>query len=320
MLKNITSVFLILFSSQFGYGWGAKGHQIVAYVGANLTTDGEAFWKANLESLRKLTTVPDRLWKAAATKNGEANTHWFQVDAYYQPSDYNQIIRFPSNYSDAITQYGARMVEINGVAPWRIRQLYQLAFYNLIRGDMQKGLEYVGVMTHYIGDLAQPLHVSENYDGQQTGNKGIHSYFETGVITDEIKIRTEVEKRAQRLLRNANFLSQFNGNLMDAILLQVERSISSRDQVLANDDRYGRNKNGASVQLNLAIDRMADAAATTALILNQLWRDTGLVAKATPMTVQDPKWVKPDFNNFPDEKMTPIYKKYLSDEEDCSLQ
>ncbi|AZZ35480.1 hypothetical protein CIK05_01245 [Bdellovibrio sp. qaytius] len=319
MFKNITSIFLLLCSSHLAYGWGSKGHQVVAYVGANIATDGEAFWKANLEPLRQLTTVPDRVWKAPATKDGEANTHWFQVDAYYQPSDYNQIIRFPSNYSDAITQYGSRMIEINGVAPWRIRQLYQLAFYSLTHGDMKQGLEYVGVMTHYIGDISQPLHVSENYDGQQTGNKGIHSYFETTIITDEIKIRADVEKRALALLQDANFLSQFNGNLMDTILLEVERSISNRDLVLENDKKYGRSKSGASIQLNLAKDRMADAAATTALILNQLWRDTGLVAKATPMTIQDPNWVKPDFNNLPKDRMSPIHRKFLSDEEDCSL-
>lgn len=319
MLKNITSVFLIFISSSLAYGWGSKGHQIVAYVGANLTTDGEAFWRANLEPLRKLTTVPDRVWKAPATKEGEANTHWFQVDAYYQPADYNQIIRFPSNYSDAITKYGASMIEINGVAPWRIRQLYQLAFYSFTQGDMKSALEYVGTMTHYIGDLSQPLHVTENYDGQQSGNKGIHSYFEATIIKDEMKIRADVEARAKRLLQDANFLSQFNGNLMDAVLLEVERSVTFRDQILQNDDKYGRSKNGASIQLELAKDRMADAAATTAMILNQLWRDTGLVAQATPMTVQDPKWVKPDFNNLPEERMTPIKKKFLSDDEDCAL-
>ena len=26
-------------------------------------------------------------------------------------------------------------------------------------------------MSHYIGDLSMPLHVSENYDGQMTGQK-----------------------------------------------------------------------------------------------------------------------------------------------------
>lgn len=319
MLKNITSVFLILLSSHLAYGWGSKGHQITAYVGAKLATDGAPFWQANLEPLRKLTTVPDRLWKASATKEGEANTHWFQVDAYYAPQDYNQIIRFPSSYSDAVTKYGQSMISINGVAPWRIRQLYQLAFYSVTQKKMKEALEYVGVMTHYIGDLAQPLHVTENYDGQETGNKGIHMYFETTIIKDEMQIRADVEKRTQKLLRDPNYLSQFNGNLMDAILLEIERSVSYRDQIFQNDTKYGRSQNGAAIQLELAKNRMADAAATTAMILNQLWRDTGLVAHATPMTVQDPKWVKPDFNNLPEDRMTPIQQKFLRDEEDCAL-
>jgi hypothetical protein len=319
MLKNYFSVFLILFSSHLVYAWGSKGHQIVAYVGANLTTDGAPFWQSNLEPLRKLTTVPDRIWKVPATKAQEENTHWFQVDAYYEPQDYNQIIRFPSSYSDAVTKYGQKMIDINGVAPWRIRQLYQLAFYSFLKKDMKQALEYVGVMTHYIGDLAQPLHVTENYDGQLTGNRGIHSYFETTVIKDEMKIRADVETRAQKLLNDPDFLSQFNGNLMDAVLLEIERSVSHRDQVIENDEQFGRSAKGAAIQLELVKDRMADAAATSALILNQLWRDTGLVANATPITVQDPKWIKPDFTNLPEERMTPIHKRFLTDEEDCSL-
>lgn len=313
MLKKITSVFLILFSSHLVYGWGAKGHQVVAYVGGNLTTDGQAFWQANLEPLRQLTTVPDRLWKTPATKDGEANNHWFQVDAYYQPEDYNQIIRFPSSYSDAVTKYTQSVISINGTAPWRIRQLYQMAFYSFTQNDMKSALEYVGVMTHYIGDLSQPLHVTENHDGQQTGNKGIHSYFETTIIKDEMAVRADVEKRAQKLLQDPNFLSQFNGNLMDAILLEIERSVENRDQIFANDKKYGRNKSGAAIQLELAKDRMADGAATAAMILNQLWRDTGLVAHATPMTIQDPKWVKPDFGN--QNRRTPIYRNFEAD--DC---
>lgn len=315
MLKKITTVFLILFSSHLVYGWGAKGHQIVAYTGADLTTDGAAFWQANLEPLRQLTTVPDRLWKTPATKDGEANNHWFQVDAYYQPQDYNQIIRFPSSYSDAVTKYGQSVISINGTAPWRIRQLYQMAFLAFTQNDVKSALEYVGTMTHYIGDISQPLHVTENHDGQQTGNKGIHSYFETSIIKDEMGIRADVEKRAQKLLQDPNFLSQFNGNLMDAILLEIERSITYRDQIFDIDKKLGRNKNGAAAQLELAKDRMADGAATVAMILNQLWRETGLVANSTPIVVQDPKWVKPDFSNLPEERMTPIH---LNLQDDCA--
>jgi len=82
---------------------------------------------------------------------------------------------------------------------------------------------------------------------------------------------------------------------MDVVLLEIERSIAYKDQVLKNDKDLGRGPQGAAVQLELAKDRMADGAATLALILGQLWRDTRLVANATPVPIEDPAWVVPDF-------------------------
>ena len=319
MLKRIIAT-LVALSSCHAFGWGAVGHEIIAYTGANITVDGQAFWQSNLEPIRQLTTVPDRIWKEPATKSGEGPNHWFQVDAYYTPANYSQIVQFPSAYSDAVTKYTQKTITLNGTAPWRIRQLYQMAVLSFKSGDMKSALQYAGAMSHYIGDISQPLHVSVDYDGQQTGNSGIHSYFETTIITDELAIRADVQTRAQKLLQDANFLNQFNGNLMDAVLLEIERSISYRDQVLKNDTQYGRTAQGAAIQLDLAKDRMADGAATLSLILNQLWKDTGLVANATPMTIQDPAWVQNNYNNLPEVRMTPIEQKFLADDEDCQAR
>ncbi len=291
----IVSTFL--FSAQL-WAWGAKGHQIVAYVGADLTTDGQAFWRSNLEPIRTLSTVPDRVWKGPSTKSQEAPTHFFEIDTYYTQPEYDQIPNYPSSYVEAIRQYTETRVIDNGTAPWRIRQLYRLALQALQAGDMKLALQYAGTMSHYVGDLSQPLHVSENYDGQMTGNKGIHAYFETTVIKDEIKIREDVKKRAQRLLRKKSFVRQFETQLMGTILNEVERSVSNVDQILETDKNLGRGAQGAAAQLELAKDRMADGAATLAVILGHLWQDSGLVARATPLTVQDPSFVKPEFKSL----------------------
>lgn len=297
MLKRITSVLIVLTTSS-AFGWGSIGHQIVAYTGANSATEGKLFWQSNLEPIRTISTVPDRLWKSSATKADEGLTHWFEIDSYYKPTEFSQIISFPSSYSDAVSKYTEERIKVNGTAPWRIRQLYQLAFQAFKSGDTKSALQYVGVMSHYIGDLSQPLHVSINYDGQLTGNKGLHSYFETSVLKNETAIRTDVQKRTLKLLKDGNFLSQFNGSLMDSILLSVERSVTQLDLVLKNDKQYGRNAKGAAIQLELAKDRLADGAATLAIILNQLWKETGLIAQASPLKVQDPKFVKPDYSKL----------------------
>ncbi len=297
MLIRFISVLIVLASSS-AFGWGAIGHQIIAYTGANSATEGKVFWSKNIESMRTLSTVPDRLWKTPALKPHEGLTHWFQVDAYYKPVDFGNIISFPSAYSQAISRYSESNVLINGTAPWRIRQLYQLAFQALKLGSAEKALQYVGVMSHYIGDLSQPLHVTENHNGQLSGNLGIHSYFETSVIIDEIAIRADVQKRTAILLKDGKYLSQFNGSLMDVILFSVERSVKQLETVLSNDKKYGRNVNGAAIQLELAKDRLADGSATFAMILNQLWKETGRNDLASTVKVDEPQWIKPDYSNL----------------------
>ena len=318
MLKKVSNhliLTLIAFSiCSKAAAWGAKGHQIIAYVGGNLTTDGQAFWRANLQPLRQLSTVPDRIWKGSATKIQENPTHWFQADAYYTPEHYNEIVKFPAAYADAVKMYSEKTILINGTAPWRIHQLYRLALNSFKMGDMKAALEYAGAMTHYVGDISQPLHASENYDGQHTGNTGIHSYFETSIISDENKIRADVQTRAERLLKNPVFLKQFSGVLMDDLLLEVSRSIQQLDEILNNDNRYGRNAAGAAKQLELAKDRMADGAATVTLILNQLWKESGLIAQATPLTIHDPEWIKPDYKQLRSQKI------HLENEDDCSAE
>jgi len=295
-IKLIVSLMLCL-SSATALAWGAKGHQIVSMVGASLSDDGQVFWGANVNAFRQLSTVPDRTWKSNQFKAQEGHQHFFQVDAYYKSTEYDQIITFPGSYATAVTKYSEREILRNGTTPWRIRQLYTMAVQQFQLGNMKAGLELAGTMSHYIADLSQPLHVTENFNGQFSGNSGIHSYFETTIITDEAAVRAEVSRRAQDLLRDPNFLTQFKRPLMDVILLEIERSIAYKDQVLKNDNDFGRTPQGAAVQLELAKDRMADGAATLALILGQLWKDTRLVANATPVPIEDPEWVVPDFRN-----------------------
>ena len=40
-------------------------------------------------------------------------------------------------------------------------------------------LEYAGAAAHYLQDATQPLHAFNDYDGQGTNQRGIHSRFET---------------------------------------------------------------------------------------------------------------------------------------------
>lgn len=292
--------------------WGAAGHQLIAYVGGQTATNGQEFWNSNLDSLHQLSTVPDRLWKDPSTKPNEAPNHWFQADYYYKTDQYANIPLFPPSYDQAVLQYTEAVIVKNGTAPWRIRQLYQMAV-NAFKGkNYTLALQAIGTMSHYIGDLSQPLHVTENYDGQETNNVGIHAFFENENIGDEEPLRPKIEEKVQNLLKDPKFLSQFNGTLMDTLLNEIERSIAVKDLILATDTKYGRTIKGEDLQFEIAMDRIADGAATFSLILNRLWIDAGVDLKASPMTIKDPKWTQ---NNFTESN---IENKSLMPGDDCS--
>jgi len=43
-------------------------------------------------------------------------------------------------------------------------------------------LALAGHLSHYVADLHQPLHLTHNFDGQETGNQGVHASFERFLI------------------------------------------------------------------------------------------------------------------------------------------
>lgn len=188
----------------------------------------------------------------------------------------------------------------NGTAPWRIKQLYDLAVKAFKKKDYATGLQMAGTMSHYIGDLSQPLHVSKNYDGQnETGNPGIHKFFESTNIeaADKTKLISDVKALAKKLLANPKFVAQFDGTLMDIAFEEINRSTESKDIINENDLKLGRGSKGASAQLILAKNRLADGVATLTLVLEKLSEDASLFNNSATVNVSVPAWVAPEASN-----------------------
>jgi len=295
VLSSSVLVLVISSKSDTSFAWGRVGHQTVATVASRMMAVSPGFWAANADNMGMLTNVPDNTWKRGRNGQFEKPTHWFQPDSYFTHPD--QFGQFPKVYTEAVTRYGAEMVTENGTAPWRIKQLYDLGVAALRRHDFASGLEMAGTMSHYIGDLAQPLHVTKNYDGNETGNPGIHKFFESDNLerADRESLTTEVTNRARALLANRNFRNDFEGSIVDAIFKEIDRSYAFQKQVNDNDIRLGRSGRGSEAQLEIAKGRMADGAATLAMILALMSEDAGLGENGVTVAVDVPAWWPPDF-------------------------
>ena len=124
-------------------------------------------------------------------------------------------------------------------------------------------------MGHYIADLAQPLHTSENYDGQLTKQKGLHVWFEKTAL-DELypNLQKEIYKRA--LNKWDKFTTdKASLSIFDLSIDLSKNSHASLDRLLKDDKRYKRKDISKVAPLfkELIIQRLS----TGVLYLAQSW-------------------------------------------------
>jgi hypothetical protein len=108
----------------------------------------------------------------------EPPRHFVDMDAY-GPYPFSNL---PHAYDDAVKRYGAEFVEKQGTLPWRAEEIYKKlveAFTQTTPYARDNIKLFASVLTHYESDAHQPFHAALNYDGQLTGQWGIHARFET---------------------------------------------------------------------------------------------------------------------------------------------
>jgi hypothetical protein len=264
-------------------------------VGAELASAGQDFWTANAVNMGQLALVPDTVWKSGASARDEGPTHWFHVDVY-TGDPWVLPLRFDS-FESIVEDFGEASVRENGTALWRARQFFELSRESFASGRYENGLQMAGALAHYVGDLSQPLHVSQDYDGRFGLQTGIHSFFETTVVSrrDRTQVKAEVKAKAALLLADPYFAAPMNRGISPTIREEMARAAQFIERVLDQDERLGRGTEGSDVQYRLAVDRMADGAATLALILGRIWKDAGQPPMRDTLRVSDPAWVAPRY-------------------------
>src|SRR5438067_8671553 len=126
---------------------------------------------------------PD-MWRTAGWEDGPSHFVDFGVPEFGA----FPFAALPREYGAAIEKFGMATLKRDGLLPWREQE----EFGNLRRAFDAFNREspfaqgnvvlFAAVMSHYIQDAHQPLHATVNYDGQLTGNTGVHARFETALF------------------------------------------------------------------------------------------------------------------------------------------
>jgi hypothetical protein len=136
------------------------------------------FYKEHIEFLTDHAVDPDKRRYAV---EGEAQCHYIDLDHYYKAGE-NPFEIMPRKWNDAVTKFTEDTLQAYGIVPWHI----QVMKFKLQRAFESKNvdliLKYSAEIGHYIGDAHVPLHTTENYNGQMTGQRGIHGLWESRLV------------------------------------------------------------------------------------------------------------------------------------------
>ncbi len=113
----------------------------------------------------------------------EGPKHYIDIDNY---SEFLATGWISESYDSLGSLHGSAFVRDNGLLPWATLATFDTLKRCFEQGDLDRAVLVAADLGHYVGDGHMPLHICKNYNGQFTGNYGIHSRYESTMINAHI--------------------------------------------------------------------------------------------------------------------------------------
>ncbi len=255
--------------------WGFAGHQLIMRRAIELLPPE---LKPLFERYRDEVVIrvkdPD-LWRTAGWEDDPNHFVNFGAKELGEPP----FKGLPREYGAALEKFGPSILNRIGKLPWREAEEFgnlRRAFEDFKRdGQYAPGdvVLFAAVASHYIQDAHQPLHAHHNYDGQLTGNTGIHARFERNLIErfeSRLTLRP-VGPRAVTNPRDAAFDALLASHKLVDPILQADTEASAGKDTY-DDDYYEKLFTRVRPVLE---QRLSDAISATAGIIIGAWEQAG---------------------------------------------
>jgi hypothetical protein len=255
--------------------WGFVGHRLIMSRAIDLLPpELKPFFTRHRDEIVARAIDPD-LWRNAGWEDDP--NHFLNFGArelgVYPFGD------LPHEYGAAIERFGMATLRRIGTLPWReaeefgnLRRAFEGFKRNASYGASDVVL-FAPAAGHYIQDAHQPLHATNNYDGQLTGNHGIHARFERDLV-ERFASRLTMTPAPPTPITNAReaafeaLLASYR--LVDAILRADTEAAAGTDTY--DDDYFGRLF--AKVRPVLE-ERLAKSITATAGVIIGAWEQAG---------------------------------------------
>jgi Secretion system C-terminal sorting domain len=213
LISSLTVIAFVLMS------WGYIGHQNISskiILSFNDEMGGFESWVSYMTSHAS---------DADNRKNedpDESHRHYIDIDNYDEFVDDGRIAQ---TWNSVVDIHGQSFVDNNGILPWTTLITYDSLRNCMSRRDYEKAKFFAADLGHYVADGHMPLHITANYDGQLTGNNGIHYRFESAMINDHINEVVFTGKEAEYI-----------NNVPDYIFNYLYQNYKYVDTIMAADN------------------------------------------------------------------------------------
>jgi len=258
------------------FAWGAVAHRFIMRRAIELLPpDIKPFFEHFRDELVLRANDPD-LWRVAGFDEEVPNHQIdFGVDDY-GPFPFTAL---PRDLDLAVQKFGVSTVRRHGTLPWRTTEEFgnlRRTMESFRRGQVYangNAVLFAAALAHYIQDAHEPLHVHNNYDGQLTGQAGLHSRFESELF-ERFESRLAFAPLPPEPIPSARdfifAIALHAYQQVPDILAADRRAISGRDTY---DDAYFEAFfTGVKPLLE---QQLSAAISATAAAITQAWHDAG---------------------------------------------
>ncbi len=257
------------------HAWGFAAHRLIMARAIDLLPpELKPFFERYRDEIVVRVTDPDT-WRNVGWEDDPNHFLDFGVAEYGA----YPFAALPREYGAAVEKFGMVTLRRNGLLPWREAEEFgslRRAFEDFKRESPYTNSDVVlfsAVASHYLQDAYQPLHATDNYDGQRTGQSGLHARFERDLIerfaaSVRLQPAPPVHITAIRDFMFDRLLESYQ--LVDPLLRADKEAIAGRDEY---DDEYFKTF-FAKVQ-SILEGQLSAAITGTAGIIVSAWEQAG---------------------------------------------
>ena len=276
--KSITAFLvaaLAVLTPTSSFAWGAVAHRYIMSRAIDLLPpELKPLFEAHRAELIVRVIDPDT-WRLVGWE--EDPNHFFDFGVKeYGPYPFTAV---PRDYGAALEKFGPEVLDRNGRLPWRLAEVHgrlRRAFEDFTKGSpyaVSNTVLFAAVASHYVQDAHQPLHATDNYDGQLTGQRGVHARFERDLFERfESRLRITPAAPAPILnVRDAAFDTLLVSYQQVETILKADKDAAAGREMY-DDAYFERFLAGAQPVLER---RLADAISATAGMIIGAWEQAG---------------------------------------------